>query len=183
MMQRPSWDTVYMSMCYLMAYRSPDRSTKVGAVITTEDHVPLAMGYNGLPRGVEDDDMYHIRPQKYFYFEHAERNAIYNAGRIGARMDLAHTLYITWIPCAECARATIQTGVQKVVVHKGGQDAYYDSQGSAGKWGDSQNAAAHMFKEAGIQLHWYAGHILGELEGFYSKTRYTFPVDGFQRVK
>jgi dCMP deaminase len=178
--ERPSWQATYMSMCYLMAYRSPDRSTKVGAVITTEDNVPIALGYNGLPRGIEDRDEFHVKPEKYFYFEHAERNAIYNAARIGARMDMAHTLYITWIPCADCARAIVQTGVKKVVVHKYGQEAYYHSKGSAGNWGDSQTATDTILQD--IEVEWFEGAIIGELHGYYSSKYYRFPDGGFEFV-
>ena len=142
---RPSWDTMYMSMCYLMAYRSPDKSTKVGAVITTADHVNICSGYNGLPRGMKHLDEYQIRPDKYFYFEHAERNAVYNGARAGSRMDLATTLYVTWIPCADCARAIVQsTGVTRVIYHNQGQLAFEHSK-KFSNWSDSQDAAMTIF--------------------------------------
>lgn len=169
---RPSWDTMYMSMCYLMAYRSPDESTKVGAVITTDDHVHVCSGYNGLPRGMENLPEYQVRPEKYFYFEHAERNAIYNGARVGIRMDLAHTLYITWIPCADCARAIVQTGVERVIYHSQGQRAFNHAK-SVSDWGVSQAAAMHVFGTK-VEVVRYDGPIMGNLRGYFAGQVYSF---------
>ena len=171
-----------MSMAYLMSYRSPDDSTKVGSVITSKDHVHIASGYNGLPRGMKNTPARQKRPEKYFYFEHGERNAIYNGSRIGANMELAYTIYIPWLPCADCARAIIQTGIEEVVVHKSGQAAFEDSRDDHG-WGDSQEAAFEMFDECGVSFRWYEGPIIGELHGFYSGIPYRFPDEGFARVR
>lgn len=62
---------------------SKDRSTKAGAMfLQAKKYGVLAKGYNGLPRGCNDDvPERHERPLKYSYFEHAERNAVYNAVR------------------------------------------------------------------------------------------------------
>lgn len=178
---RSSWAEIYMSHCYMLGYKSPDRSTKVGCVITTEDNVHVASGYNGLPRGIDDDDRFHVRPDKYFYFEHAERNAIYNGARTGARMDLAHTLYITWLPCSDCARAIVQaTKIQRVIVHRQGQDAFNDSVGG-GDWGKSQEAGAFILEKAKnpVEIQWYTGPILGNLQGVFSGKLYSFSEKGF----
>jgi len=181
---RPGWDTTFMSMAYLIAMRSPDRSTQVGAVITSEDNVPIAMGYNGLPRGMDDNDDLHVRPQKYFYFEHAERNAIYNAARAGVRMDLAHRLYVTWVPCADCARAIIQTGIKDVVVHYQGQKAFDHSVGNKGNWNDSQYATRQMFQQCRVQVTWYIGEIVAGLTGKFAGKTYAFPEPNmFEEVK
>lgn len=179
---RPSWDTLYMSMAYLMGYRSPDESTKVGSIITTEDHVVVAMGYNGLPRGMQLRPEVQERPKKYNYFEHGERNAIYNAARTGARMDLAHRIYIPWLPCSDCARAIIQTGIKEVVVHKAGQEAFEDSRDSHG-WGESQETALEMFTECDVMFRWYTGPILAHIHGFYSGHKYGFVDSDFTRIR
>lgn len=181
--ERPSWDKTYISLCYLMAQRSPDDSTKVGCVITTSDHVPVAMGYNGLPRGIEKtpalNETLQKRPDKYFYFEHAERNAFYNAGRIGVRMgDLGNILYITWVPCADCARAIIQEGVKEIVVHKQGQEALADSRGDVLSWADNQAAALYMLKNTKIKIRWYDGDIISENYGFFTHQKYRFVKKG-----
>lgn len=53
------------------------------------------------------------RPQKYQWVEHAERNAIYNAARMGIPLK-GCTAYITLAPCADCTRALIQSGITTV---------------------------------------------------------------------
>lgn len=175
--QRPSWFKTYMTLCYVWAMRSPDESTKVGCAITTEDNVPVAFGYNGLPRGIENEPHYQKRPEKYFYFEHGERNAFYNAGRIGVRMgDLGFRLYITWVPCADCARAILQEGVRELVIHKQGQEALQDSRGDVESWNASQEAAMHMLQTAkdGPKIVWYDGDIITDLHGFFTHKKYDF---------
>ena len=49
------------------------------------------------------------------FMEHAERNAIMNAARVGIPLE-GCTLYCQWLPCADCARAIIQAGIVAVVV-------------------------------------------------------------------
>lgn len=178
--ERPSWDKTYMTLCYVMAQRSPDESTKVGCVITTEDHVPAAMGYNGLPRGIENEPQYQKRPEKYFFFEHAERNAFYNAGRIGVRMEHhGHTLYITWVPCADCARAILQEGVQEVVIHRQGQEAFEMSRND-GQWDGGHRASMHMLQNSSKapNIRWYDGDIVTDVHGFFSGKKYDFVDNG-----
>lgn len=182
--KRPDWDMTYMSLCYVLAQRSPDLSTKVGSYLTTKDNVEIASGYNGLPRDMEHLSIYQERPGKYFYFEHAERNAIYNAGRTGARLGLAHTIYIPWLPCADCARAIIQsTNIQRIVVHKQGQAAYQHSRGNVQGWDDSHHAALHMFEKTKRHLEYYDGDILFNAVGQFTGKKYTFGPGYFKQIE
>jgi dCMP deaminase len=130
------------------ATKSKDRSTKVGAVIVGTSHNVLSIGFNGFPRGVNDDvDSRHERPIKYMFTEHAERNAVYNAARHGIRLEGA-TLYLNGggLPCADCARAVIQAGIVEVV----SMDKPFDGKG--GMWAESERVSAEMFKEAGVRV-------------------------------
>jgi len=70
-------------MAYLVAMKSNDPNTKVGAIITTKNNEIISTGYNGFPRGFNNTDDRWLRENKYNYVEHAEKNAIYNAARIG----------------------------------------------------------------------------------------------------
>ncbi len=111
---RPSWDEFYLTMTDAIALRSKDMSTKVGAVIV-KDRAILSMGYNGMPRGVDDSVLdRHRRPMKYLWTDHAERNAIYNAARLGVS-TLGATMYTQGPPCAPCASAVIQAGIVRFV--------------------------------------------------------------------
>jgi dCMP deaminase len=112
-----NWDDYYIKMAELVASKSKDKSTKVGAVIVGEDNEVRSTGYNGFPRHVNDTtEQRHARPDKYAFTEHAERNAIYNAARVGIPLN-GCTLYLNWepCPCTDCTRAVIQSGIKRIV--------------------------------------------------------------------
>jgi len=47
----------YLKKANKIALNSKDQSTKVGAFILDEEEIsPLGFGYNGMPRGLPDDD-------------------------------------------------------------------------------------------------------------------------------
>lgn len=107
------WDERFFSMAQLVAEWSEDQSRKVGAVIIGSAHEVRSTGYNGLPRGINSDvEMRHskINNEKYLWFEHAERNAIYNAARSGVALEGCE-IYTTLFPCSACISAIIQTGI------------------------------------------------------------------------
>ena len=111
-----TWDKRWMALAQHVSQWSKDRSTKVGAVIVNSRQVVVAFGWNGFPRGVDDDvSDRHLRPTKYLWTEHAERNAIYNAAAEGMALRGCR-LYTSKFPCAACARAIIQTGIIEVIV-------------------------------------------------------------------
>lgn len=109
----PDWDTYFLSMLDYISSRSKDPNTQVGCIIVdTFSNSILSTGYNSLPRNVNDkvEERLDRKKDKYLWMEHAERNAIYNAARHGIRLDGA-TIYQPWIPCIECARAIVQSGI------------------------------------------------------------------------
>lgn len=109
------WNVRFVDLARLVGSWSKDRSRKVGAVIAGFNREILSVGYNGFPRGVNDDvEERHQRPAKYLWTEHAERNAIYNAARRGVELEGA-TIYLPWYPCMDCARAIVQVGISDVV--------------------------------------------------------------------
>ena len=112
------WHNRFMEMAELIATWSKDASTKVGAVVVGENKEIRSTGYNGMVRGIDDNIPERSeRPIKYDFFEHAERNAVYNACLIGASLK-GCVIYVTAMPCPDCARAIIQSGI-KMVVTKG----------------------------------------------------------------
>ncbi|MDR0927703.1 MAG: CMP deaminase [Ignavibacteria bacterium] len=154
-MERPDWDKLYITMCYLVGMRSLDKHTHVGSVVTDADNVLVSTGYNSLPRGIEvDADGKRIsreNGEKYFWIEHAERNAIYNAARRGTILK-GCKLYVPWNPCTDCARAIIQTGISEVIIHQNGQD-FYDKH-TDGKWLQSYQIMHDMFDESGVETRY-----------------------------
>ena len=142
-----SWDDRWMQEARLKASWSKDKSTKVGAVIVTQDNLPVANGWNGFPRGCQDDiESRHERPLKYKWFEHAERNCLYNAARQGTSTK-GCTIYTTLYPCTDCARGIIQAGICKVVAP---MPDLNDP-----RWGSDFNIVQEMFKECGIFVEYY----------------------------
>ena len=128
---------------------SKDTSTKVGCVVVGPDREIRAQGYNGFPRGVDDDkSKRQTRPIKYAFYEHAERNAIYNACLCGVTLK-GCTLYVTMPPCADCARAIIQSGIKRVYFLPPAPNA--PAVNSAGNWRETVEASFTMFREAGVR--------------------------------
>lgn len=120
------WDAYFLGLAALASFRSKDPSTQNGAcIVDPETLSPLAMGYNGFPRGCSDDEFPWVRESinkndtKYPFVEHSERNAIYNAARKGISLE-GSTIYIYsekgYYSCDECTRAIIQSGIKRVVM-------------------------------------------------------------------
>lgn len=138
----------FIDMAKLVASKSKDRSTKVGAVIVGPDDEVRSVGYNGFPRGVDDEeDSRHERPKKYLFVAHAEANAIFNAARVGIPTK-GCTLYMNFYPCpcAECTKAIIQAGIVRIV----GPNVPFPGKGE--QWEASLAASEEMLREA--QIDW-----------------------------
>ena len=125
---------------------SKDQSRKVGAVIADSKGGVRAIGYNGLPRGADEEhESRHHAPDKYLWTEHAERNAIFEAGRMGAQID-GCTMYLPWFPCMDCARAIVQAGIVRLVA--------IEPDTLDPRWGGHFEVAIQLFREAGIEIEW-----------------------------
>lgn len=138
-----NWDEYFMGIAVLSSLRSKDPNTKVGACIVDKDHKVVSIGYNGMPRGVDDEKVSWNRGEgldsKYLYVCHAEFNAILNT-RNGAALE-GCTLYVTLFPCNECAKAIIQTGIKEVVFF---DNKYKDTTGT--------QASLKMLELAGVKI-------------------------------
>ena len=93
----PTWDEYFYKIARLVAQRSKDEKSPVGAVIVREeDRVLLSSGYNGPAREVLDlPSRLKNRKDKLPWVCHAEANAIYNAVRSGSRLEggtISHTI-------------------------------------------------------------------------------------------
>ena len=158
-----NWDQYFISMSYLVAMKSKDRSTKIGAVIVGPDHEIRSTGYNGMPRGVDDDvDNRHERPLKYALTEHGERNAVFNAARMGISVS-GCTMYTQDFPCVDCARALIQSGIKKLVYHA----AFAAENKLRPQWEESWKNAEMLLTESGVEVVVYDGPVTA-LTGFKS---------------
>jgi dCMP deaminase len=140
-----SWDECFSLMAELLAQRSKDPSTQAGAVIVNDQKVVVGLGYNGFPRGIEDEDLPWEREgsfleTKYAYVVHAEENAVYNSNA----KTKGCAIYTTLFPCNECAKTIIQNGITEVVY---ASDKYHDQ--------DIWAASRKLFDRAGVTYRQY----------------------------
>lgn len=139
------WAGRLLKMAKDVASWSKDESTKVGAVITTADGSPVSWGFNGMPMGIDDTKTErHIRPYKYKWMAHAERNA----------MDLAPmgdltgcVMFVTFSPCSNCAQSIIQRKIKTLVV-----DEEYVAEKMPERWQEDMKVAVEMLEEAGVRI-------------------------------
>lgn len=143
-----NWDEYFMGIALLSCKRSKDPNTKVGACIVDDDHKVVSIGYNGMPKGLDESQLSWNKndglDSKYWYVCHAEFNAILNT-RNGSSLK-GCTLYVTLFPCNECAKAIVQTGIKKVVYL---DDKYHDTLFT--------QASRKMLQLAGVELEEYKG--------------------------
>ena len=142
-----NWNKRYLNLANYVSKWSRDPNRKCGAVIVGTDNTEKAIGYNGLPNNVDlnrsNTKKRYEKPQKYMWVEHAERNAIYTAGRNGVSLD-GCKMYVTYFPCCDCARAIIQSGIKEVYSPK--------PDWSHHKWGESWKVSKQMFNECGVKV-------------------------------
>lgn len=135
-----SWDDYFMGIAHLSRFRSKDPSTQVGACIVNQNKRIVGIGYNGFPKGCEDEEFPwakegEFKDTKYPYVVHAELNAILNS-----TVNLTGcSIYVSLFPCNECAKAIIQSGISEIV--------YEDD-----KYANEPNviASKKMLKAAGV---------------------------------
>lgn len=137
----------FIAIAEAVAQLSKDRSTKVGAIAIGPSGDIRAVGYNGMPRGCNDDDEFrHVRPEKYFWFEHAERNLIFNAARVGVPLEGCTLIVSGLYPCMDCARAIVQSGIQEIISPPIPTDP---------RWKDSSIRSRKLFRECKVSIHEY----------------------------
>ena len=142
-----NWDSRWMSLAREIGRWSKDRSRGVGCVIVGPNNELRSTGFNGFPRGVDDEvDERHQRPAKYKWTEHAERNAIYNAARVGIPLEGCR-IYLPWFPCMDCARAIIQTGISELICM---EPSPHDS-----IWAADFADVPQMLREGGVRVRWW----------------------------
>ena len=137
-----TWEEYFMGLAHLSGLRSKDPNTQVGAVIVDENNRVVSIGYNGFPSGVSDDEFPWGREggvldTKYAFVVHAELNAILNS----QRSVRGCSLYVSLLPCNECAKAIIQAGIKRIIF----ESDKYDG-------ADTNIASKRMLRAAGVEL-------------------------------
>ena len=131
-----------------IAQLSKDRSTKVGAIVLGVDYEIVSTGWNGFPRGINDDKAErHERPTKYFWSAHAEENCVAQAARVGVSLKGCTLLVTSLFPCTTCSRLIIQSGIVRVLAPQTPENARWDGEASV---------ALEMLTEAGVEVEYYS---------------------------
>lgn len=136
MNRQDAWDLRMLGLAKYISSWSKDPSTKVGCVIADIDNRIMGIGYNGMPRGVSDENL-DDRDYKYARTVHAEMNALLfmNPSPIKAL-----TMYVWPMPpCSRCAGPIIQAGISMVVSPPAGE-----------RWAESCWIGLDMFDQAGV---------------------------------
>jgi dCMP deaminase len=112
----PSWHQYFMNLASVAAERSSCLSRQVGTAIIQDKRV-IALGYNGVPSGVEHCkacdrvsgvDLWSCRAL------HSEENAIISCAIYGISTK-GGILYTTLQPCYHCAKMILQAGITEVI--------------------------------------------------------------------
>jgi dCMP deaminase len=145
-----NWIVYFLNIAEQVKLKSKDQSTQIGAVIVGIDNEVLSTGYNSFPRGMDDSkEERQERPEKYFWFEHAERNAIYNAARVGTPLKNS-TIYLTsGLPCMDCARGIVNSGIKIVYCKE------VCTTKNKEKWDESQKKSFQLLLECGVDVKYY----------------------------
>ena len=86
-------------------------------------------------------------PEKYFWYEPAARNAIYNLARVRLNMAAGgkdSAMVVTMMPCMDCARGLAAIGVKQVITHS--------PEHLRDRWGAHFDKSDELFTEVGVQL-------------------------------
>ena len=118
------WDTRFMLLAHEIAEWSKEHGRRVGAVIVGPDRAIRSTGFNGLPRGVNDDV-----PERH-------------SRETGAKYLWSSHAYVPWFPCVECAKAIIQCGIREVVA--------YEPEKTDARWSGEFEIVIEMLNEAGV---------------------------------
>ena len=145
-----TWPEYYLAIAESVKIKSKDILTQIGAVIVGADKQIVSTGYNSFPRNIVDDNEdRQVRPEKYFWMEHAERNAIYNAALNGVSTK-GTSIYLTCgIPCSDCARGIINAGIKKVYCKE------EDTTKNREHWDEHAKRSMEMFTEADVDVIFY----------------------------
>ena len=135
-------DESFIRMAAEAASNSRDPSTKVGCVLVRPDGTIASLGYNGAPRGVDDDKyMRGSRELKLAFVLHAEENAVLNCRDQSTN---GYTAYVTMAPCSHCCSVLAQSGIRRVVCMP-----------PKPTWLKSAELGRQMLVEMGVEVVWF----------------------------
>ena len=145
------WQQRWVNMAHSVSEWSKDPNTKIGVVLVNDDRKQiLSVGFNGIPRGVDDkpeERSSRENGEKYYWYAHAERNAIYNCAYFGLSPAGATMYMACGMPCTDCAIAIIQAGVKEILIKDTPPTGEPNS-----KWDAHATRSRIMLTEAGVNV-------------------------------
>jgi dCMP deaminase len=146
-------DRHFLGLAYEYAKQySPDPRTQNGAIIVDSNNFEIiSYGANRFPNGVSNLPERLHREHKRDYLEHAERDAIFSALRLG-KNTVGATMYVPWFACSDCAKAIIGAGITCVVGH-------HAPCNTANTWSASIDIGLILLNEAKVVYRYYDGQI------------------------
>ncbi|HMN11177.1 MAG TPA: deaminase [Bellilinea sp.] len=114
-------DKYFMDLAFAIANASKCVRAKYGTVIVSHDGRIVSTGYNGKPRGSTNDHLCYrnnlpANSPKPKCCLHSEANALLFAG---AERTQGATLYVSGVPCTDCALLIQQAGISRLVYYSG----------------------------------------------------------------
>jgi deoxycytidylate deaminase len=166
--QQESDDRFWLQLAADEANKSPDPSTKNGAVMVCRPRTAAEP-----PRYCKDCNRFSTiresalkadptilqpltasRDLRLAWIEHAERNALFTAVRHGYQTS-GGTLYCPFAACTDCARAIVLLGIERLV--RLGPESF---EGYPERWRGSIKIADDIMLAAGVKVDTYRGPLL-----------------------
>ncbi len=105
-------DRMYLQDAWKSALHSISPRTQVGAVIVVPGTGVIMKSWNRIPDRLINSG--YPKTEDFSCGEHAERSVIFRLLENGVPVR-GTTMYTTWASCADCARAIIHFGIERVV--------------------------------------------------------------------
>lgn len=145
----PKWDRRFLDLAAYVGQWSKGPRKHIGAVIVRPDRSVASMGYNGPPRGFDDDAFLAMsHEEQHKVVVHAEVNAIRQLSKsddFRIRVNgMKTTLYVSPLyPCINCAQKIVTSGIKRVMAYCGHPDAT--------DWLESAKESEKLFKANNIE--------------------------------
>lgn len=146
----PSQMDYFLNMLPAVADRSKDPSNQVAAIVVGPEGEIRMTGFNGFPRRVKETAKRWDKKsgEKYKWVVHAEANVICGAARVGIPLQ-GCTLFVSFLPCVECAKAICQAGIIGVVI-----DADNHDKVQTPRYEEDKQRVLEMFHESAVSVVW-----------------------------
>jgi dCMP deaminase len=145
-----SWK-VLLGAAYHQAQTSTNPSTQNGAILVDDTYKVLIGAANTFPLNIKETPERLLKPARYTYSVHAERNVLFLAAKAGLKTQ-GLTMVCPWAACLECAQAIIQCGIKTLVTHQAALDR-------SDHWQAEIDLAFVMLREASVELIVYKGKV------------------------